>query len=85
MNKEKDTPEEKFIDWFKDHLMSKSLAPDQGDINKGLMLLEEARQQERERVIKEIEKKKIPDTMNGTFVREGGYNQAIDDIIKTLK
>ena len=50
MNKEKDTPEEKFIDWFKDHLMSKSLAPDQGDINKGLMLLEEARQQERERI-----------------------------------
>ena len=54
MNKEIDTPEEKFIDWFKDHLMSKSLAPDQGDINKGLMLLEEARQQEREGIRERI-------------------------------
>ena len=41
-------------------------------------------QQEREWIIEEIEKKKIPDTMNGTFVREGGYNQAIEDIIKIL-
>ena len=40
--------------------------------------------QERERIIGEIEKKKIPDTMNGTFVREGGYNQALEDIIKSL-
>jgi hypothetical protein len=41
----KDTPEEIFIDWFKDHLMKNELAPDQGDIDKGIRLLRESYKQ----------------------------------------
>ena len=33
---------------------------------------------------REIEKFKIPYDINGTFVREGGYNQAIQDILNLL-
>jgi hypothetical protein len=58
-------------------------------------LIEEARQRERERIIEEIEKmrKNLPKAINVEIdldhgynaIKGLGYNQAIEDIIETLK
>ena len=46
-------------------------------------LVEKAVQQERERIIEEIEKLRDNTTPRAYF--QEGYNRAIDDIVKTLK